>query len=122
MMLRMVLAFSGMLMPSAFSTVRTEVSACVPVHTPQMRWVKAQASRGSRPFRISSMPRHIVPVETALRMTFLLVDVHFHAQMALDARDRIDHDAAAGIVEGESRSVSGCVMAAVSLSASWSGG
>ena len=68
MMLRIELALSGMVIPSASSTARTEVSACVPVQTPQMRSVKAQASRGSRPFRITSSPRHIVPVETALRM------------------------------------------------------
>ena len=36
-MLRIVLAFSGMRMPSASSTARTEVSAWVPVQTPQMR-------------------------------------------------------------------------------------
>src|SRR5689334_5169151 len=71
MMLRMVLAFSGIWMFSAFSTARTEVSAWVPVQTPQIRSVNAQASRGSRPRRITSMPRHIVPVETALRMTLL---------------------------------------------------
>ena len=68
-MLRMVLAFSGIWMFSAFSTARTEVSAWVPVQTPQIRSVKAQASRGSRPLRMTSRPRHIVPVETALRMT-----------------------------------------------------
>ena len=56
-------------MPSASSTARTEVSAWVPVQTPQIRSVKAQASRGSRSFRITSMPRHIVPVDTALRIT-----------------------------------------------------
>jgi hypothetical protein len=71
MMLRMLLAFSGILMDSASSTARTEVSAWVPVQTPQMRSVKAQASRGSRPLRITSRPRHMVPVDTALRITFL---------------------------------------------------
>jgi len=40
-----------------------------PVQTPHMRSVKAQASRGSRPFRMISRPRHILPVETALRIT-----------------------------------------------------
>jgi hypothetical protein len=43
----------------------------VPVQTPQMRSTKAQASRGSRPLRMTSRPRHMVPVETALRMTLL---------------------------------------------------
>ncbi len=70
MMLRIVFAFSGISMPSAFSTARTEASACTPVQTPQMRCTKAQASRGSRPRRMTSRPRHIVPVETALRMMF----------------------------------------------------
>ena len=56
-------------MPSESSTARTEVKACVPVQTPQIRSVKAQASRGSRFFKMTSMPRHIVPVETALRIT-----------------------------------------------------
>ncbi len=64
-MLRMISAFLGTLMPSAFSTERTEASACTVVHTPQMRSAKAQASRGSRPWRMTSMPRHIVPDEMA---------------------------------------------------------
>ncbi len=99
MMLRMELAFSGILILSASSTARTEVSACVPVHTPQMRCVKAQASRGSRPLRITSSPRHMVPVETALRMMLFVVDVHFAAHMPFDARHGIDDDALAGGVE-----------------------
>jgi len=37
------------------------------VHTPQMRSTKAQASRGSRPLRMTSRPRHIVPVLTRRR-------------------------------------------------------
>ena len=68
----MMFAFFGILMPSASSTERTEASACTPVHTPQMRSTNAHASRGSRPLRITSRPRHIVPVDTALRMTLLL--------------------------------------------------
>ncbi len=68
----MMFAFLGILMPSASSTERTEASACTPVHTPQMRSTKAHASRGSRPLRITSRPRHIVPVDTALRMTLPL--------------------------------------------------
>ena len=70
MMLRMVFAFSGICTPIAFSTARTEASACTPVHTPQMRCTKAHASRGSRPRRMTSRPRHIVPVDTAFRITF----------------------------------------------------
>jgi len=69
MMLRMMLALAGIWIPSASSTARTLVSAWVPVHTPQMRSVKAQASRGSRPLRMTSSPRHMVPVLTALRIT-----------------------------------------------------
>ncbi len=68
-----MLAFSGILMPMASSTARTLASACTPVHTPQIRSVKAQASRGSRPLRMSSRPRHMVPVDTALVMTFWLL-------------------------------------------------
>jgi hypothetical protein len=33
----------------------------------------------------------MVPVDTALRITFWLVEIHLDAQMALDAADRIDH-------------------------------
>jgi hypothetical protein len=68
MISRIRCAFFGIVMPSASSTARTEVSAWQPVHTPQMRSTKAQASRGSRPLRITSRPRHMVPVDTALRM------------------------------------------------------
>ena len=64
-MLRMSWALSGTSSPSAFSTLRTEVMACTVVQTPQMRWVKAQASRGSRPCRMVSMPRHMVPLDQA---------------------------------------------------------
>ena len=65
-------AFFGILIPSASSTERTDASACTPVHTPQMRSTNAHASRGSRPLRMTSRPRHIVPVDTALRMTLSL--------------------------------------------------
>ena len=65
-------AFFGILIPSASSTERTDASACTPVQTPQIRSVNAHASRGSRPLRITSRPRHIVPVDTALRMTLSL--------------------------------------------------
>src|ERR1043165_8708497 len=60
MRLRMYCALSGISRFSASSTARTEVSACTVVQTPQKRCVKSQASRGSRPTRIRSMPRHIV--------------------------------------------------------------
>ena len=68
----MMFAFFGILIASASSTERTDASACTPVHTPQMRSTNAQASRGSRPFRMTSRPRHIVPVDTALRITLSL--------------------------------------------------
>jgi len=58
-------AFSGISIFSASSTARTEQIAWTVVHTPQMRWVMAQASRGSRPSRISSTPRHIWPDDQA---------------------------------------------------------
>ncbi len=61
----MYCAFSGISSSSAFSTARTEAIACTVVQTPQKRWVKSQASRGSRPSRIFSMPRHIVPEDQA---------------------------------------------------------
>ena len=64
-MLRMYWAFSGTSRSQAFSTAHTEAMACTVVHTPQIRWVKIQASRGSRPFRIISMPRHIWPDDQA---------------------------------------------------------
>ena len=61
-----------------------EVSAWVPVQTPQIRSVKAQASRGSRPFRITSSPRHIVPVRHRVADDALLVDVDLAAHVAFD--------------------------------------
>ena len=61
-------AFSGTSSFSAFSTARTEARACTVVHTPQMRWVMIQASRGSRPWRMVSMPRHMVPMDRASLM------------------------------------------------------
>src|SRR5579872_1752809 len=45
--------------------------ACTVVHTPQKRWVNSHASRGSRPRRIFSMPRHMVQDAQAL-LTALL--------------------------------------------------
>ena len=52
-------AFRGISRFSAFSTDLTEASAWTDVQTPQMRWVKSQTSRASRPFTIFSIPRHI---------------------------------------------------------------
>src|SRR4051794_21779070 len=65
MMLRMYCALSGTSSCSAFSTARTEAMACTVVHTPQKRWVKSHASRGSLPCRIRSMPRNIWPDDHA---------------------------------------------------------
>jgi hypothetical protein len=61
--LRMSCAFFGTSICSASSTERIDAIACTSVQTPQMRWVNAQASRGSRPCRMISMPRTIVPDE-----------------------------------------------------------
>ncbi len=60
MRLRSRRAFGGGFDPTAFSTARTEAIACTVVHTPQMRCVNTQASRGSRPLRIISIPRNMV--------------------------------------------------------------
>ena len=62
---RMYCAFSGTSRPSAFSTVLTDAIAWTVVQTPQKRWVKSHASRGSRPFRIVSIPRNIWPDDQA---------------------------------------------------------
>src|SRR5450759_1210255 len=67
--LRTSRAFVGMVTPRAFSMARTEARAWTPVHTPQIRWAKSQASRGSRPPRMSSIPRNIVPELHASRTT-----------------------------------------------------
>src|SRR5512135_1087781 len=64
---RMYWALRGISRPRAFSTARTEAMACTVVQTPQMRWVNSHASRGSRPKRMSSMPRHIWPEAQASR-------------------------------------------------------
>src|SRR3990167_3950650 len=63
--LRIRLALGGILMPRAFSTARHEATACTTVQTPQIRWVKAQASRGSRPVSTCSIPRNWVALAQA---------------------------------------------------------
>src|SRR3989304_5570559 len=60
-------ALRGGTAPIAFSTARIEAIACTVVQTPQMRCVNTQASRGSRPFRMISMPRNIVDDDQASR-------------------------------------------------------
>jgi hypothetical protein len=60
-------ALGGGAAPIAFSTARIEAMACTVVQTPQIRWANAHASRGSRPFRISSIPRNIVDEDQASR-------------------------------------------------------
>src|SRR3569833_1802785 len=50
---------------SASSTERTEAMPCTRVQTPQILCANAQASRGSRPRRMISMPRTMVPAEYA---------------------------------------------------------
>src|SRR5690349_12350174 len=69
MRLRMYCALSGTSRPSACSIERTDATACTVVQTPQMRCAKIHASRGSRPLRIVSIPRHIVPEDQAF-LTF----------------------------------------------------
>ena len=54
-------ALGGTVMLSASSTARTDASAWTVVQTPQARSTNAQASRGSRPLRMISKPRTIVP-------------------------------------------------------------
>jgi hypothetical protein len=67
--LRIRAAFGGISIPSAASTALTDVCAWTVVHTPQMRCAQIHASRGSRPCRISSMPRNMVPEEYAALTT-----------------------------------------------------
>src|SRR5580765_6767784 len=67
----MYCAFNGISSFSASSTERTLAMACTVVQTPQKRSVKSHASRGSRPRRIFSMPRHMVQEAHAL-LTALL--------------------------------------------------
>jgi len=59
--LRTRFAFGGISTRRASSTARTDAIPCTSVQTPQMRWANAQASRGSRPRRMISSPRTIVP-------------------------------------------------------------
>src|SRR6266511_1064958 len=61
----MRLALAGMRMSSASSTARHDATACTTVQTPQMRCVKAHASRGSRPCMMISIPRNCVEVAHA---------------------------------------------------------
>src|SRR5262245_19560095 len=56
----MYCAFGGIGSWSASSTARTDAIAWTVVQTPQKRCANTHASRGSRPRRIVSMPRHIV--------------------------------------------------------------
>src|SRR5579862_7772324 len=67
----MYCAFSGISSFNASSTDRTLAMACTVVHTPQKRCVNSHASRGSRPRKIFSMPRHMVHEAHAL-LTALL--------------------------------------------------
>src|SRR5688500_4351591 len=56
----MMFALAGIRMSSASSTARQDATACTTVQTPQMRWVNAHASRGSRPCMMISIPRNCV--------------------------------------------------------------
>src|SRR5690242_16339770 len=84
MRFRMYCAFGGISSISAFSTARTDVIACTVVQTPQKRCVNSHASRGSRPMRMRSIPRNICPDDHAA------VDFDVDAEVAFDARHRID--------------------------------
>ena len=68
-MLRTRRALSGISMPKASSTALTEARAWTMVQTPQILCAQIQASLGSRPRRINSIPRNIVPELQASVMT-----------------------------------------------------
>ena len=89
--LRMSSALGGGEAPIAFSTARTDAMACTVVQTPQIRWAQIQASRGSLPSRIVSIPRNIVAAAHA-SATLPPRDVGLDAQVALDAGDRVNLD------------------------------
>ncbi|XPE53649.1 hypothetical protein ACNKHX_18420 [Shigella flexneri] len=61
------------------------------VHTPQMRCTIIQASRGSLPLTISSIPRHMVPDDQAL-VTTPAFDFTVDTQVTLDAGDGVYGD------------------------------
>ena len=90
--LRRIRALGGGAAPIAFSTARIDAIACTVVHTPQIRCVKAHASRGSRPCKIISIPRNIVDDDQASRDD-AAVDFGLDSEMPLDAGDGIDDDA-----------------------------
>lgn len=56
-----------------------------------VRCVKAQASHGSRPLRMISMPRTILPELDARVMALFNIGLRFNAQVPVDARNRV-HD------------------------------
>src|SRR5208337_2117471 len=63
--LRMYCAFAGISSWRASSTARTDAIAWTVVQTPQKRCANTQPSRGSRPRRIVSIPRHMVQLAQA---------------------------------------------------------
>jgi hypothetical protein len=73
-------AFGGICNFSASSTARTPASACTAVQAPQNLPANSHASRGSRPIRMFSMPRHMVP------------DAPCFADTSANLRDWIDCD------------------------------
>ena len=76
-------ALGGGSAPMAFSTARMDVMACTVVQTPQIRWVKAQASRGSRPLRMVSIPRNMVDEDQAF---WTMASVYFCLDYGDDPR------------------------------------
>ena len=89
--LRIRFALGGMVMSSASSTARQDATAWTTVQTPQIRWVKAQASRGSRPCMTISMPRNWVEVAHALADPAVL-GLGLDPEVTLDPGDGIDDD------------------------------
>ena len=91
--LRRSRAFGGGTAPIAFSTARIDAIACTVVQTPQMRCVNAQASRG-----IASLQDELDPAEHRRGRPRVLddaaIDFGLDPKVPLDARDRIDDDAA----------------------------
>ena len=104
--LRSSRALGGGLAPIAFSTARTEAMACTVVQTPQMRWAKAQASRG-----IAALEDDLDAAEHRGRRPGVLdlaaVDLGLDAQVPLDAGDGIDDDVSHGRLPSASASSGG---------------
>ena len=95
----MELALAGISMPSASSTRATDVSACTPVQTPQIRSVECPgiARIAALQDDFEAAPHVAGGYRVADDVVFVEVDLD--AQVPLDAADRIDDDALAAVVE-----------------------